>query len=131
MLSELRQMVRDRQGYRVRGYREAALPVERRDWSALSEAEWRAELDAFLAAEWEMYLEAPAVAQQISGRVTDSLGTAIPEARVTVYSTVTAAFLQPRPDVDPCSDTRTYYMLCLEKLGTNVVIQDEASSAWR
>jgi hypothetical protein len=32
-------------------YREAALPVERRDWSALAEAEWRAELDAFLAAD--------------------------------------------------------------------------------
>jgi glycerophosphoryl diester phosphodiesterase len=34
---------------------------------------------------------------------------------------------EPRPDVDPCSDTRTYYMLCLEQLGTNVVIQDEAN----
>ncbi len=34
---------------------------------------------------------------------------------------------EPRPDVDPCSDTRVYYMLCLEKLRTNVVIQDEAN----
>jgi amino acid adenylation domain-containing protein len=32
-------------------YREAVLPVERRDWSALAEAEWRAELDAWLAAD--------------------------------------------------------------------------------
>ncbi|HEX2208741.1 MAG TPA: condensation domain-containing protein, partial [Longimicrobium sp.] len=32
-------------------YREAALPVERRDWSGLAEDEWRAELDAFLAAD--------------------------------------------------------------------------------
>jgi amino acid adenylation domain-containing protein len=32
-------------------YREAVLPVERRDWSALGEAEWRAELDAWLAAD--------------------------------------------------------------------------------
>jgi hypothetical protein len=29
--------------------------------------------------------------------------------------------------VDPCSDTSKYYMRCLEKLGTNVVVQDEAN----
>jgi hypothetical protein len=29
--------------------------------------------------------------------------------------------------VDPCSDVATYYMRCLDELGANVVIQDEAS----
>jgi hypothetical protein len=33
----------------------------------------------------------------------------------------------PAPDVDPCSDTALYYMRCLDQLGTNVVIQDEAN----
>ena len=33
----------------------------------------------------------------------------------------------PPPDVDPCSDTSVYYMRCLDKLGANVVIQDEAN----
>jgi hypothetical protein len=28
---------------------------------------------------------------------------------------------------DPCADTSRYYMRCLEKLGTNVVLQDEAN----
>ena len=36
-------------------------------------------------------------------------------------------FGEPPPDVDPCSDTRLYYMRCLNKLGANVVIQDEAN----
>jgi hypothetical protein len=36
-------------------------------------------------------------------------------------------FGQPPPDVDPCSDTRVYYMRCLDTLGANVVIQDEAN----
>jgi hypothetical protein len=31
------------------------------------------------------------------------------------------------PDLRPCSDIPTYYMLCLSVLGTNVVIQDEAN----
>jgi hypothetical protein len=34
---------------------------------------------------------------------------------------------EPPPAVDPCSDTSLYYMRCLEKLGTNLVIQDEAN----
>jgi glycerophosphoryl diester phosphodiesterase len=36
-------------------------------------------------------------------------------------------FGAPPPNVDPCSDTRVYYMRCLDKLRTNVVIQDEAN----
>ncbi len=33
--------------------------------------------------------------------------------------------------VDPCSDVAKYYMRCLDKLGTNLVIQDEANpGAW-
>ena len=34
---------------------------------------------------------------------------------------------EPPPGVDPCSDTSRYYMRCLDQLGTNVVIQDEAN----
>ncbi len=37
-------------------------------------------------------------------------------------------FAEAPPDgVDPCSDTSKYYMYCLEKLGTNLVMQDEAN----
>lgn len=36
-----------------------------------------------------------------------------------------------RPGVDPCSDVAAYYMRCLARLGTNLVIQDEANpGAW-
>jgi glycerophosphoryl diester phosphodiesterase len=34
---------------------------------------------------------------------------------------------KPPPDTPPCADVATYYMRCLSKLGTNVVIQDEAN----
>jgi hypothetical protein len=34
----------------------------------------------------------------------------------------------PPPGTDPCSDTSTYYMRCLDTLGANLVIQDEANS---
>jgi glycerophosphoryl diester phosphodiesterase len=34
---------------------------------------------------------------------------------------------EPPPQVDPCSNTELYYMRCLEQLGANVVIQDEAN----
>ncbi len=35
------------------------------------------------------------------------------------------------PALDPCSDVSTYYMPCLERLGANLVIQDEANpGAW-
>lgn len=33
----------------------------------------------------------------------------------------------PAPGTDPCSDTSLYYMRCLNKLGTNFVVQDEAN----
>jgi hypothetical protein len=33
----------------------------------------------------------------------------------------------PPAGTDPCSDTSTYYMHCLDRLGTNLVIQDEAN----
>ena len=37
----------------------------------------------------------------------------------------------PAPGVNPCSDTAAYYMRCLDRLGANVVIQDEANpGAW-
>jgi glycerophosphoryl diester phosphodiesterase len=36
-------------------------------------------------------------------------------------------FGAPPPAVDPCSDTRLYYMRCLDRLRANVVIQDEAN----
>ncbi len=31
------------------------------------------------------------------------------------------------PGIDPCSDTDAYYMRCLDRLGTNLVMQDEAN----
>ena len=34
---------------------------------------------------------------------------------------------EPPPDVDPCSDTSRYYMRCMDELGVNLVIQDEAN----
>jgi len=34
---------------------------------------------------------------------------------------------EPPPDVDPCSDTSLYYMRCMDQLGVNLVIQDEAN----
>jgi predicted amidohydrolase len=37
----------------------------------------------------------------------------------------------PPAGTDPCSDTNLYYMRCLDKLGANVVVQDEANpGAW-
>jgi hypothetical protein len=39
-----------------------------------------------------------------------------------------SGFGKPPPGgVDPCSDVATYYMRCLDQLGANVVIQDEAN----
>ena len=38
---------------------------------------------------------------------------------------------EPDPGIDPCSDTALYYMRCMEKLGANIVMQDEANpGAW-
>ena len=37
----------------------------------------------------------------------------------------------PPAGTDPCSDTSLYYMRCLDKLGANLVVQDEANpGAW-
>jgi len=33
----------------------------------------------------------------------------------------------PGPGIDPCADTSKYYMYCLDALGTNLVMQDEAN----
>ena len=33
----------------------------------------------------------------------------------------------PGPGIDPCDDTANYYMYCLDALGTNLVMQDEAN----
>ena len=46
------------------------------------------------------------------------------------FATSLPAFVygEPVPNgVNPCSDTSLYYMNCLDKLGTNVVMQDEAN----
>jgi hypothetical protein len=32
------------------------------------------------------------------------------------------------PGIDPCADVRTHYMSCLDRLGTNLVMQDEANA---
>jgi glycerophosphoryl diester phosphodiesterase len=54
------------------------------------------------------------------------------EARLGIATSLPAfqfghQFGEPPPEVDPCSDTRLYYMHCLDKLRANVVIQDEAN----
>lgn len=45
------------------------------------------------------------------------------------FATSLPAFVygDPPPGVDPCSDTSKYYMRCLDKLGVNLVMQDEAN----
>jgi hypothetical protein len=55
---------------------------------------------------------------------------AIPGTRAKVsFATSLPAFVygDPPAGVDPCSDTSRYYMRCLDKLGANVVMQDEAN----
>src|SRR5215213_2428371 len=55
---------------------------------------------------------------------------AIPGTRAKVsFATSLPAFVygDPPAGVDPCSDTSQYYMRCLDKLGANVVMQDEAN----
>ncbi len=45
-----------------------------------------------------------------------------------IYNGDLSAYGEPLPDgVDPCSDTSKYYMYCLDELGTNLVMQDEAN----
>jgi len=45
------------------------------------------------------------------------------------FATSLPAFIygDPPAGVDPCSDTSLYYMRCLDRLGTNLVMQDEAN----
>jgi hypothetical protein len=45
------------------------------------------------------------------------------------FATSLPAFIygDPPPGVDPCSDTSQYYMRCLDRLGVNLVMQDEAN----
>ena len=45
------------------------------------------------------------------------------------FATSLPAFVygNPPPGLDPCSDTSRYYMRCLDALGANLVIQDEAN----
>ena len=45
------------------------------------------------------------------------------------FATSLPAFVygDPPAGVDPCSDTSKYYMRCLDRLGANVVMQDEAN----
>jgi hypothetical protein len=54
----------------------------------------------------------------------------IPGTRMRVgFATSAPAFVYGNPPAgtDPCSDTSQYYMRCLDKLGANLVIQDEAN----
>lgn len=49
------------------------------------------------------------------------------------FATSLPAFVygDPPGGTDPCSDTAKYYMRCLDRLGANVVVQDEANpGAW-
>ena len=50
------------------------------------------------------------------------------QARIS-FATSLPAFVygDPPAGTDPCSDTSRYYMRCLDKLGTNLVMQDEAN----
>lgn len=49
-------------------------------------------------------------------------------ARVGLATSLPAfTYGDPPPGVDPCSDTSLYYMRCLDRLGANVVVQDEAN----
>jgi hypothetical protein len=55
---------------------------------------------------------------------------AIPHSRARVaFATSLPAFVygDPPRGTDPCSDTALYYMRCLDRLGANVVLQDEAN----
>ena len=55
---------------------------------------------------------------------------AVPGTRARIaFATSLPAFIygDPPAGTDPCSDTSRYYMRCLDKLGANVVMQDEAN----
>lgn len=54
----------------------------------------------------------------------------LPGSRARIgFATSLPAFVygDPPSGVDPCSDVARYYMRCLDRLGANVVIQDEAN----
>lgn len=54
-----------------------------------------------------------------------SIATSLPAFR---YVGNLSPFGEPLdPGIDPCSDTAKYYMLCMDKLGANLVMQDEAN----
>ncbi|MBV8955727.1 MAG: hypothetical protein JO179_16445 [Solirubrobacterales bacterium] len=59
---------------------------------------------------------------------------ALPGTRARLgFATSLPAFTygEPARGVDPCGDTARYYMRCLDELGANLVIQDEANpGAW-
>jgi hypothetical protein len=55
---------------------------------------------------------------------------ALPGTRARIaFATSLPAFTygSPPSGVDPCSDTSLYYMRCLDRLGANLVLQDEAN----
>jgi hypothetical protein len=55
---------------------------------------------------------------------------ALPGTRARIgFATSLPAFTygSPPPGTDPCSNTSLYYMRCLDTLGANIVIQDEAN----
>lgn len=54
------------------------------------------------------------------------------KARLGIATSLPAfVFGDPPAGTDPCSDTAQYYMRCLDELGANLVIQDEANpGAW-
>jgi hypothetical protein len=55
---------------------------------------------------------------------------AVPGSRARIgFATSLPAFVygDPPAGTDPCSDTSKYYMRCLDRLGTNLVMQDEAN----
>jgi glycerophosphoryl diester phosphodiesterase len=55
---------------------------------------------------------------------------AVPGTRAKIgFATSLPAFVygDPPAGVDPCSDTSRYYMRCLDRLGANLVMQDEAN----
>jgi hypothetical protein len=58
----------------------------------------------------------------------------IPNTKVRVgFATSLPAFVYGNPPAgtDPCSDVSLYYMRCLDELGANVVVQDEANIGGR
>ncbi len=49
-------------------------------------------------------------------------------ARIGIATSLPAfIYGSPPPGTDPCSDVALYYMRCLDRLGTSIVVQDEAN----